>query len=288
MVWPLIAAGITAGMGWLGASSAKKKANEQMWLNNLLAVQENNRMLEMQAQANQIAQANRNQDIALQKEFAQSGVQWRAQDAAAAGIHPVFALGGSGATYSPSTVSVGVPSLRSMSMSTPDAMGPALASMGQDIGRAINATRTAAQRTEAFDNSMRDLSVQNMSLRNELLGAQIAKLRAGSNPPMPKASDSGEIKLPLPLSTDTDVTPMAVGGTHVKTDRMSSDAQRAEDRYGDIAQEAFGIYNLYRDFINTTGSYQARVMANPFHSPRDNSGGLEWAYEQYRANNYLP
>lgn len=37
-----------------------------------------------------------------QKEFAQSGIQWKVIDAKKAGLHPLFALGGGGASFSPS------------------------------------------------------------------------------------------------------------------------------------------------------------------------------------------
>lgn len=37
-----------------------------------------------------------------QREFAQMGIQWRVADAKAAGLHPLYALGGGGATYQPS------------------------------------------------------------------------------------------------------------------------------------------------------------------------------------------
>ncbi len=39
--------------------------------------------------------------IAAQKEFAQNGIQWRTADAKAAGLHPLYAIGASGATYTP-------------------------------------------------------------------------------------------------------------------------------------------------------------------------------------------
>lgn len=45
--------------------------------------------------------ANRDNEQ-TQREFAQSGIRWRVEDAKAAGLHPLYAIGGSGATYTPS------------------------------------------------------------------------------------------------------------------------------------------------------------------------------------------
>lgn len=73
---------------------------------------------------------------ALQREFAQNGIQWRVEDAKRAGIHPVFALQGGGAAYAPSafTVDGGSP------------MGDAMRDMGQNLSRAVAAQETADQR----------------------------------------------------------------------------------------------------------------------------------------------
>lgn len=67
-----------------------------------------------------------------QKEFAQSGIRWRVEDAKAAGLHPLFALGGAGATFSPGAIV------------TPQ--GEAMARAGQDLGRAANAATTLVER----------------------------------------------------------------------------------------------------------------------------------------------
>lgn len=42
-------------------------------------------------------------DYARQKEFAQNSIQWRVADAKAAGLHPLYALGGAGSSYQPPT-----------------------------------------------------------------------------------------------------------------------------------------------------------------------------------------
>lgn len=72
-----------------------------------------------------------------QREFAQHGVQWRVEDAKAAGLHPLFALGANPASFSP------VPGGVSFAGSP---FGEALGRMGQDISRASLATATPEQR----------------------------------------------------------------------------------------------------------------------------------------------
>lgn len=64
------------------------------------------------------------QNTALQREFAQNGIQWRVADAKKAGLHPLYALGGGGATYSPSPITTH--------------MGDAVAQAGQAIGGAMS------------------------------------------------------------------------------------------------------------------------------------------------------
>lgn len=90
-----------------------------------------------------------------QKEFAQNGIQWRVADAKKAGIHPLFALGGQGALYSPSAQSVG---------------DYGLASAGSAMGQAV------ASRQSSFERSMQSEQLANMKLQNSLLESQIANL----------------------------------------------------------------------------------------------------------------
>lgn len=118
-------------------------------------------------------------NAALQREFAQSGIRWRVEDAKAAGIHPLFALGGGGAAASPTAY---VPGDTSVSHS-----GDYLSKMGQDVGRAITATQTAGER---FNDKANSLALERAELENTLLRSKIMKENAQVGPPMPGATMS--------------------------------------------------------------------------------------------------
>lgn len=79
------------------------------------------------------------QQMAMQREFAQHGIRWRVEDAQAAGLHPLYALGGSGATYSPVPQVIGEGDTSG---------GRAISRLGQNISRAAAAQETEEQRTE--------------------------------------------------------------------------------------------------------------------------------------------
>lgn len=76
-------------------------------------------------------------EAAMQKEFAQYGIRWKVADAKAAGLHPLYAIGAQTTPY--------------QSISTPDAMGPAIASAGQQIAGGLSRKAAEKQaRLEAF------------------------------------------------------------------------------------------------------------------------------------------
>lgn len=105
----------------------------------------------------------------LQKDFAQQGIRWRVADAKAAGIHPLFAMGAQVPTYSPTNF-VG------------SNLAASVGAAGQDIGRAIDATRSGPARIEA---RLGALTVRRAELENDLLASQIARLNQTPNPSFP-------------------------------------------------------------------------------------------------------
>lgn len=189
-IGPLISAGSTLLGGLLG-SSQTDKANKA---------------------AAQIADRN----IALQKEFARNGIQWKVADALDAGVHPLYALGAQTTSFSP--VSVGV--------SPNTSMASALAGAGQDIGRAVNATLPQSKRLQAYAEASQTLSLQRQGLENELLASQIRKLnQAGPTPAMPSGGDryliSGQGNSPVSASSLIKEEPMertvsAPGAPHLE------------------------------------------------------------------------
>lgn len=131
----------------------------------------------MRAQENMHAQ-----NIAFQKMFAQEGIRWRVEDAKKAGIHPLYALGASIPSFSPSTYIPG----ESQETGGASAIG-ALGRASQNFARAIDATRTSDERVAE---RLQALSVERGELENDLLRSRIALLEQQRNPPMPSLGGS--------------------------------------------------------------------------------------------------
>jgi len=111
----------------------------------------------------------KDKEYAHQKEFAQSGIQWKVEDAKKAGIAPLAALGANTISYAPQAIGG----------SGDYGVGAA----GQDISRAIDAGRTPGQRVDAYTRTVQALELERGSLQNELLRSQIAKLNQPGHGP---------------------------------------------------------------------------------------------------------
>lgn len=195
MLGPLISAGASLAGGLLN-SRAQQKANDA----NALMAQEN---------------------IKLQKEFATHGIRWKVDDAREAGIHPLYALGAQTTSFSP--VSVGaVPAT---------GLGSGLAAAGQDLSRALNATRTAPERLEAT--AAARLQLEGLSLDNDIKRATYAsalqKIKQNENPPIPAI---GPFAVPE-SDKAAKREPLMLDGNRVRTDPGTSPGKAWEDQLGD-------------------------------------------------------
>lgn len=184
MVWPaIIGAGASIAGSGLGALVSSSNA----------------------AAANAAQERNMWQQYQFQREFAENGIRWKVEDAKRAGIHPLFALGGSTATYSPSAFSV-----------AQDSTPQFLSQMGQDVSRAIRSTQTAPERTLSDYERQRQAQelergqLQNDYLRTQIMGAnksllgptQVGPTMPSSTAPLPAATVGAyEAKPPEVLNT---------------------------------------------------------------------------------------
>lgn len=120
---------------------------------------------------NKSAEKAADKNAALQREFAQSGIQWKVEDAKKAGVHPLAALGAQTVSFSPSYVGGDYSSL---------------SAAGQNIGQAVERTATAPQQMGGV---LAKLQIQRAELENQKLASEIAVTNAQLRPPMAAAVD---------------------------------------------------------------------------------------------------
>lgn len=251
MVLPIIGAAISAGAGLIGGMMNRKAQEE--------------------TNAQQMALAQQN--MAMQKQFAQEGIRWRVEDAKAAGVHPLYALGAQTSSYSPVSVGLGADT----------SMGSSLASAGQDISRAISATRTQPEREQAFSDTAQSLTLTKMGLENELLATQVAKERAQIGPPLP-----GGV---VPLNKEWEKRePIAAYGSPIPSEPGTSPAKAWEDMYSDpggyIAAAIHAHHALKQTHPGVAEFLRQEVlrMKHDFLDVPEKQGIWPWTYHRARFN----
>lgn len=146
-----------------------------------------------------------------QYDFAQNSIRYRVDDARRAGIHPLAALGAVGASYTPTNIVGG-----ELPQSTGGGRaGSMLSDMGQDISRAISATRTQDERImSAFEEQRQKQMLQRGDLENLLLASQLARLQRDQvGPGMP--ANVGVIRPGLFEQKPNEVTSAQPGQPHI-------------------------------------------------------------------------
>lgn len=170
---------------------------------------------------------------ALQREFAQHGIRWKVDDAKAAGLHPLYALGGSGSSYTPSAIIGG---------SSP--VGEAMQTMGQNLSRSARAVMTPEEKL------LQDLQIQEVRSRIKENDARANLLDA-------QASVTGQQKSPGMPSGAVIHSP---AGTF-KTGPFTP-AQTVQDEYGDLVENVYGMSRVAAE--STKGFWEAVERQNPW------------------------
>lgn len=203
---------------------------------------------------NKNAEKQADQQYQHQKEFAQSGIQWKVKDAAKAGIHPLYALGAQTTSYQPTSVG-------GTDFGLPDA--------GQNIGRAIDVARSSPEQRAAL--ALTASQIEGVKLDNEMKRTQLASAIALANqnqtslpgpftqrmiPGQGNTPVVDDTRLPLmhnPVQPDY-TTNMRAFGRDYQPNPAFSNAQSYEDRYGEMSDWVAGPaiaaadywYNVYK------------------------------------------
>lgn len=173
-------------------------------------------------------------DQDFQKKAAQNSIQWRVKDANKAGVSPLFALGAPTMNFQSS---IG-PTLGAAGSE----VGSGFESMGQDISRARAATMDAPERDAS--GMMLKLQLERGGLENELLRRQISQI---GSPGVPGRQTAPLI--PGQTPRDPDAVPMGIvfpNGEVLETG-ATSPSNTIEQQYGDVAQNAHGVWRLATD-----------------------------------------
>lgn len=124
------------------------------------------------------------ENIKMQKEFAQNGIQWKVQDAEKAGIHPAVALGAQ--TYQATPSSVGVSS------------GKGVSDAFKHFGSAINSYVDDKEEE-------RNLQLESARLDIEAKKLEIQKMKKGSNDDLGSLNPNNYVPSLSNLSASNDV-----------------------------------------------------------------------------------
>lgn len=172
-----------------------------------------------QKDANEINERNAANNIALQREFAQNAIQWKAADAAKAGIHPIYAMGAGTTSFAPVTVGA-VPET---------GVGSALQSMGQDISRSRVAAPAPQGKVAAINTaqqiSSNALDLETKQVNLDLLRAKLAALGPGMPP---------GVNFEVPENKKIEERPpLMAAGSRWLTNPNTSPQKAWADQYGD-------------------------------------------------------
>lgn len=160
---------------------------------------------------------------ALQKQFAQEGIQWKVEDAKKAGVHPLYALGASTHSYSPIAIS--------------DPLPGAISEAGNTIGRGIHASMSGGDR--AASKVLQDLNIERARLENDRLKLDLVasqnKLltQPGTGPGVPTGG--------VPSELTFDAAPrLMMGGREVTANPAWTNTEAAQKRWGEMADWVVG------------------------------------------------
>ena len=207
--------------------------------------------------------------------FAQHAIRWRVNDAKAAGLHPLAAVGFAGAQSN------------SPSYAIPASNSPDFASMGQGIDRALNRGKNNLQK-ELDNLALEKAKLENDYIRTQIAGSQQQIAKSAGSPPLfstptsPRNSSSNvnrgvksDIKPSVQLYRNFDGTVSAY---------PSQELSEALEAYGVMGQLHYADRNTLPFEIKHGGSWfgktarwlKKEINRKPFYKRKKNYTKINW------------
>lgn len=204
--------------------------------------------------------ANR-QNIQLQKDFAQKGIQWKVADARKAGVHPLAALGANTVSFSPSVVG-----------ST--ALGEGISNMGQSIDRAINSTsdhntRAANLQTQIAEEALKGARLDNQgkAIQNAALASRTVRA-AQVGAPFPSAD--GSTNTGMAGQATSKGSGLRLGSSGALPSFPGSTSNDMGNAFGELLEDFAGAVNFRDSMAKMNSNQKAALLQAVF-------PGFQWA-----------
>lgn len=207
---------------------------------------------------NSAANKRQTQMLQWQERMDNTKIQRLQKDAKKAGVHPLAAMGTS--LTSPSPVEVG---------GRPD-----FSDMGQNVGRALDATMSADQKANDYTRAIQNLTLDRMNLENDVIRTQLvnsaaATVRQPSSPPTFIGRDSREAPSPVAdLKPEKQDTYTLFGKTFKQNPDFSA-AERIQNVFGEPVEWPYSVVKILAELAEH-GVHPA--LANRYNSYRGSMG----------------
>lgn len=198
----------------------------------------------------------------LQREFAQHGIRWRVEDAKAAGLHPLAAVGMQPASASPIFMEGG-------------GMGDAFARAGSDIGRAISAKQTSSER---LSERLLEAQIKGQEIENAYKASRLGRMVDPTQNPPPMPSASGEELVPsrVTISRPSDISTEAGRLAPAVKEFINKDGSvsiwPSADAKQSIEDSLYEYEHMYRNRIlpslDSVGDFLFENVVSPYRSLR--------------------
>lgn len=185
---------------------------------------------------NKAADKRQTEMLQWQEQMDRTKIQRLQADAKAAGVHPLAAMGAS--LTSPAPVQVGGHT--------------DFGAMGQNVGRALDATMSSDQKVSDYTRTVQSLTVDRMNLENDLIRTQLVNAAGATvrQPSSPPTFNSREAQSPVAELKPEKQDSYTLFGKTFSQDPNFSGAERIQNVFGEPAEWPYAVVKMLAELAH--------------------------------------